>query len=85
MAENAREEGGYGKFVLLDIPRGNGGGRGGLKECDAEFFFSEACEEERRPTSKDWKKMSAGGRTPFRDGMGEDEDSWTRWKGSRNC
>ena len=46
-AENARDEGGYSKFVLLDTPRGKGTGRG-VEVADAARF-ADAPSEVRRP------------------------------------
>ena len=46
-AENARDEGGYGKFVLLDAPRGKGAGRG-VEVADAAHFAAAAGDVRRR-------------------------------------
>ena len=45
LAENARDEGGYSKFVLLNIPRGKEGGGRGLEVADAARLAEAAGEE----------------------------------------
>ena len=49
-----RDEGGYSRYVLLETPRGKGGGRG-AEVADAASF-AEAVENERNPRRKDMEE-----------------------------